>query len=86
MTPELARELIEQALLDIVPDADLAKMRPDADIRDYLELDSLDFVTLVEKLSQRAEYRIDEEQYGELRTMDSASRFIAEHAGTRPVG
>lgn len=77
MTPEHARELIEQTLLDIVPDADLDAMPSDADIRDYLELDSLDFVTLVERLSIRADYRIDEEDYSELQTMTSAARFLA---------
>ncbi len=76
MTPEHARELIAQTLLDIVPDADLAAMAPDAEIREYLELDSLDFVVLVERLSKRAGCRIDEEDYGELRTMDNAIRFL----------
>jgi acyl carrier protein len=81
VTPERARELIEQTLLDIVPDADLAALSPDADIREHLELDSLDFVSLVERLSVRADYRIDEEDYPELRTMDSAVRFLAARAG-----
>jgi acyl carrier protein len=76
VTPELARELIEQTLLDIVPDADLSALPPDAEIREYLELDSLDFMVLVERLSKRAGCRIDEEDYGELRTMDSTIRFL----------
>lgn len=88
MTPEQARDLITQALIHVVPDAeaDLAAMSPDADIREYLELDSLDFVTFVERLSAKADFRIDEEQYGELRTMETATRFLAEHAGSHPVG
>jgi len=44
-----------------------------------LELDSLDFLELVERLSNRADYRIEEEDYGELRTMDSAVPFLAKH-------
>lgn len=86
MTPERAREMIEQTLLDIVPDADLDAMPPEAEIRDYLELDSLDFVTLVERLSVRADYRIDEEDYPQLQTMDSAVRFLAARAGAAPLG
>ena len=80
MTPEHARDLIEQTLLDIVPDADLSGLAPDDDIRENLELDSLDFVELVERLSTHADYRIEEEDYSELRTMDSAVRFLAKHA------
>jgi acyl carrier protein len=75
-----ARALIDQTLLDIVPDADLAALSPDTDIRQALELDSLDFVELVERLSKRANFRIDEEDYGTLRTMGSAVEFIAAHA------
>jgi len=76
VTPEHARELIEQTLLDIVPDADLDEPSPDTDIRDALELDSLDFVVLVERLSQRAHSRIDEDDYDALRTMNSAVSFL----------
>ncbi len=80
MTPEHARELIEQTLLDIVPDADLAALTQGVDIREELELDSLDFVALVERLSERAGLRIEEEDYGELRTMDSAVRLLTMHS------
>ncbi len=80
MNADRARELVEMTLLDIVPDADLTDLPADADLRESLELDSLDFVTLVERLSVRAQYRIDEEDYPQLRTMDSAVRFLASHA------
>ncbi len=80
MNTDDARELVERTLLDIVPDADLAGLPPDADLREFLELDSLDFVTLVERLSVRADYRIDEEDYPHLRTLDSAVGFLAAHA------
>jgi acyl carrier protein len=81
MNPDQARALIEQSLLDIVPDADLAALGPDTDIRQALELDSLDFVELVERLSKRADHRIDEDDYGRLRTMSSAVAFLARQAG-----
>ena len=84
MTPERARELIETTLLDIVPDADLTAMLPDADIRDHLELDSLDFLELVERLGKRAGFRIDEEDYGALRTMNDAVRFLTVRAADVP--
>ena len=80
MTPEHARDLVEQTLLFIVPDADLAGMPNDADLREYLELDSLDFLVLVERLSQGAEYQIDEADYDEIGTMNSAVDFLAAHA------
>jgi acyl carrier protein len=80
MKTDDAHELIGQTLLDIVPDADVAALTPETDIRQALELDSLDFVEFVERLSKRADFRIDEEDYPALRTMGSAEAFIAAKA------
>lgn len=80
MNPDLARALIEQSLLDIVPDADVASLTAETDIRRALELDSLDFVELVERLSKLSDYCIEEDDYPQLRTMGSAVAFLAAHA------
>ena len=77
MTPEQARHAIEESLVQVAPDADLGSLGPDADLRDTLELDSLDFLGFVEALSQRAGQRIDEDDYPQLATMASAIKFLA---------
>jgi acyl carrier protein len=63
MTPADADTIVREAVLRIVPDADLDAIGPDADLRDELELDSLDFLALVETLTQRTGVRIDEDDY-----------------------
>jgi len=77
MTPDQARHAIEEALAQIAPDADLGRLAADADLRDGLELDSLDFLRLVEILSERTGQRIDEDDYPQLATLDSAVKFLA---------
>jgi len=77
VTPEQARNVIDEAISQIAPDADLGSLAPDADLRDALELDSLDFLNLVESLSQRTGRRIDEDDYPQLATMASAVKFLA---------
>lgn len=77
MTPDQARHAIEEALTQVAPDADLSSLDPDADLRDSLELDSLDFLRLVEILSERTGQRIDEDDYPHLATLDSAVKFLA---------
>jgi len=77
VTPEQARNVIDEALSQIAPDADLGSLAPDAELRDTLELDSLDFLNLVEFLSQRTGRRIDEDDYPQLATMASAVKFLA---------
>ncbi|HEX9064371.1 MAG TPA: acyl carrier protein [Streptosporangiaceae bacterium] len=77
MNTQEAQRAIEQALGQVAPDADLAALPADADFRDALELDSLDFLNFVERLSNAVGRRIDEDDYPKLATLASASAFIA---------
>ncbi|MDF2144207.1 acyl carrier protein [Knoellia sp. p5-6-4] len=69
MTPDEGRDLLEQSLRAIVPEADLTGLPGDTDLRERYELDSLDFVEVVERLSQGAGFRIEEDE--DLRTIDA---------------
>ena len=82
MTPDEARAILETTLREIVPDASLASLGGDVDLRQTLELDSLDFVELVERLSKRAGFRIEDDDADELRTADSATAFLVKGAGS----
>lgn len=83
ITPDEARLLLETTLREIVPDASLASLPGDADLRETFELDSLDWVEIVERLGKRAGFRIDDDDAERLRTPDSATDFIARHAPAR---
>ncbi|MFF4964354.1 acyl carrier protein [Streptomyces sp. NPDC001037] len=76
-----ARSLVEEAIAQVVPDADFTLVGPDDKFRDVLELDSLDFLSLVELLSERAGVRIDEEDYPDLTTLSATTRFLVERTG-----
>ncbi len=77
VSPDRAREVVSDAVLRIVPDADLAAIADDVDLRDELELDSLDFLGLVEQVCTQLGRRIDEEDYGRLRSMQDWVDFLA---------
>ncbi|HEX5189576.1 MAG TPA: phosphopantetheine-binding protein [Streptosporangiaceae bacterium] len=77
MNTQEAAQAIEEVLGQVAPDADMASLAADEDLRDTLELDSLDFLSFVEGLSKRVGQRIDEDDYPKLATMASASAFIA---------
>jgi acyl carrier protein len=77
MTPDQARHLIDEALAQVAPDADLAGLSPDAELRDDLGLDSLDFLRFVEILSARTGTQIAEDDYPHLATLASAIKFLA---------
>jgi acyl carrier protein len=77
VTPQQAREQIGFALKRAAPGSDIDAIDPDTDIRDALELDSLDFLQFVEILSETSGRRIDEDDYPELATLNSCIRFLS---------
>jgi acyl carrier protein len=80
ITTDDARGMVGTAVRRIVPDADLAGLAPEADLRQAFELDSLDFLSFVELLTQQSGVRIDEEDYPELRSLDSCVRFLRQRS------
>ena len=76
-TPESVRAMLETVLREIVPDASLDGLPGDTDLRERFELDSLDFVEIVERLGKRAGFRIEDDDADQLRTLDSATAFLA---------
>ncbi|CAM01702.1 acyl carrier protein [Saccharopolyspora erythraea NRRL 2338] len=71
-----ARELVRDALLKAMPGADLDSVDEGENIRDALELDSLDFLTFVEQLGDAAGVRIDEDDYDQLTTIKSSVEYL----------
>lgn len=74
-----ATDVVNAALTAIVPDADVTGLDQDADLRDTFELDSLDFLSFVEQLSEHSGTRIDEDDYDRLRTLRSCVHYLTEH-------
>ena len=77
MTPQQAREQIGLAVKRAAPGSDIDTIDPDADLRDALGLDSLDFLRFVEILSEASGHRIDEDDYPELATLNRGIQFLA---------
>jgi acyl carrier protein len=77
LTAEQARAAVTEAISRIVPDADLESIGPDTPLRAELELDSLDFLSFVELLSNRTGIRIDEGDYPRLATMAACASFLS---------
>lgn len=76
LTRVQARQLVVAAILRLVPDADLKAIGDDVPFRPELELDSLDFLSFVELLSQDSGTRIEESDYPSLTTIASSVEFL----------
>jgi acyl carrier protein len=70
-------KLVRGCVREVAPEADLGSLPPDADLRETLSLDSLDFLQLVELLSERTGRRIDEEDYPRLESLTSTVAFLS---------
>lgn len=75
-THEQAHQLVLRALAEIAPDADLGAITDDSDLRDELELDSLDFMAFVERLTASSGARVGEDDYDAFRTVAGGVRFL----------
>lgn len=69
--------LVRTCIREVAPETDFESLAPDADLRETLRLDSLDFLRVVELLSERGGIRIDEEDYPRLATFASTMDFVA---------
>lgn len=71
-----ALDAVRESLARAVPDADVGSLGPDDLFRDALELDSLDFLTFIETLGERAGMRIDDEDTPRLTTLSDSADFL----------
>jgi acyl carrier protein len=77
VTPQQAREQVGLALKRAAPGSDIDTIDPDTDLRDALDLDSIDFLNFVEILSDASGRRIDEDDYPQLATLNSCIQFLS---------
>ena len=71
-----AKDLIIDVLAGIAPEADFAALPGKAQLRDELDLDSMDFLNFVAALHERAKIDISEADYPKLFTLDGAVSYL----------
>ena len=76
MTESEAKSLIEDIIGGIAPEADFATLAGDEDLREALDLDSMDFMNFVVALHERTGIDIPEADYPQLRTLDGAIAYL----------
>jgi acyl carrier protein len=76
---DLALAAIHDALRGFASEGELASLSRDENLREALELDSIDFLSFVERLSAATGHRIEEEDYPRLATLNSCVDFLTAH-------
>jgi acyl carrier protein len=70
------RKVVQEELNNIAPEIDLATVDPEADLREAIDIDSMDFLNFVTALHHRTGIDIPEIDYPKLITLSGAVAYI----------
>ena len=81
----MTRNDITAVLIDelgrIAPEIDASRLDPNAELREELAIDSMDFLNLVTALSERLKIDIPETDYSKLATFSHAVDYLVQRLG-----
>jgi acyl carrier protein len=76
------RTVLQEELGNIAPEMDLQALDPSADLREALDIDSMDFLNFVIAVHGRLGVEIPELDYPKLVTLDGAVGYLAAKLGS----
>lgn len=76
-------QTVLSSLQGIAPEADLTRLKPDARIRDQLDIDSMDFLNFIIALHKELQIEIPERDYPRLATLNGCVHYLAEALVTK---
>ena len=83
MTKDEIRATVLRVLGDIAPEADPASLKPDVDLREQLDLDSMDILNFVVGLHAALGLDVPEAAYPKFATLDGGVEYLL---ARRPSG
>ena len=79
MNQEQIRSAVLESLRAIAPEADLSTLDSKADLRDALDIDSMDFLSFVTSVHNKLHVDIPERDYRDVRTLDACVDYLTRH-------
>jgi acyl carrier protein len=70
------RAVILEVIGRVAPDVELAAVAPNDDLREQLELDSMDYLTIVTMVCERTGIEIPEGDYSRIATLDDFVAYV----------
>ena len=78
MSPADLRAVVLRVLGEIAPEADLASLRGDADLREALDIDSYDFLRFATRLHDELGIAVPEDRMSGLATLEGSVALLGE--------
>jgi acyl carrier protein len=76
MNREQIRATVLEVLGQIAPEADPGSIDPKINLRDQLDIDSMDFLNFLIALDKQLQVDIPERDYGQLTTLDACVDYL----------
>ena len=83
MTRDEARATLLSILGEIAPEADLSRLKPDAPLREQLDLDSMDFMNFLVAVSERLKVEVPETEYASVATLNRCLDYVTGRLSTK---
>ena len=82
MTSEDIRQAVIDAVHVVAPEADFARVRQDAPLREELDIDSFDFLRVLMELQDRLGVDVPESDYAQVSTLHDMVAYLMRRLGS----
>jgi len=76
----MSRDEVRKALIDsilaVAPEANFAEVRPDRPVREQLDIDSFDFLNILQHLHEKIAVDVPESDYAKMTTLDGSVDYL----------
>ena len=85
MTRNEIEAVVRASLGGIAPEVDLSRVKPTGDLRDELDIDSMDFLRFVVDLHARLGVEVPEKDYPRIRTLAACVDYLVARVAPAPA-
>lgn len=76
MTEDQVKQVVIDIINEIAPDEDTSDLKSEVNLRDQMDLDSMDFLDIVMELRKQHGIEVPEEDYPKLASLDSCAEYL----------
>lgn len=76
------RAAVVRIIGDVAPDAELDDLDPAVDLRDELDIDSMDFLSILVGIREQLGVEVPEADYQRVRTLDALIAYVVQRRST----
>ena len=76
MTADQVKQIVIDIIDEIAPDEDTSDLKADVNLREQMDLDSMDFLDIVMELRKQHDIEVPEADYPQLASLDSCAAYL----------